>query len=311
MDFSPDGGGGNLADELDQLDDEEEADEEVTEMVVEDGETQPSPVDGARDSGIDVSYASKRGSPRARNFSKPFALAKVGGIAERRSEEEGEEQLSPGLEEAMNSVARMAAYAGTGEDPLIPRVLALLQDLGNQSGLEAGVQRLLTSSNSMTSNLGVQSKRLQALVTTLYSPLAIFYTPLDPVVLEEAVPLVEALLKDLPLPDPAPLQGVQKLDRETANVVQTLSQLTDTLQMSKHTMNTASRHLRTTQTMVVELRRERERAEAARHELAKSDWNSKIKDRWCAGECRDIMGGFESLCDSLRQNLIEAGGAAA
>jgi hypothetical protein len=313
MDFSPDGGGGNLADELDQLDDEE-VDEEPTELAVEeDSETQPSPVDGARDSGIDVSYASKRGSPRARNFSKPFALAKGrgSGIAERASEEEGEELLSPELEEAMNSVARMAAYAGTAEDPLIPRVLASLQDLGNQSGFEAGVQRLLTSSNSMSSNLGVQSKRLQALVTTLYSPLAIFYTPLDPVVLEETVPLVEALLKDLPLPDPAPLQGVQKLDRETANVIQTLSQLTDTLQMGKHTMNTASRHLRTTQTMVVELRRERERAEAARHELAKSDWNSKIKDRWCAGECRDIMGGFESLCNSLRQNLIEAGGAAA
>jgi hypothetical protein len=317
MDFSPDGGGaGNLADELDQLDDEEELDDEVTEMAVEDGDGErlPSPVDGARDSGIDVSYSSKRGSPHVRNFSKPFGLGKGSGIAERASHEEGEEQedlLSPELEEAMNSIARMAAYAGTSEDPLIPRVLGLLQDLGNQSNLEAGVQRLLTSTNSMTSNLGVQSKSLQALMTALYSPLAIFYTPLDPIVLEETVPLIEVLLKDLPLPDPAPLQGVQKLDRETANVIQTLSQLTDTLQMGKHTMNNASRHLRTTQTMVVELRRERERAEAARRDLSKSDWNSKIKDRWCAGECRDIMGGFESLCDSLRQNLIEAGGAAA
>ncbi len=81
--------------------------------------------------------------------------------------------------------------------------------------------------------------------------------------------------------------------------------------MGRHTTNTASRHLRTTQTMVAELRRERERAETARFELNKSDWNDKIRDQWCAGECRDIMGGFEKMCDSLRQTLVEAGGVGA
>lgn len=292
---------GNLADELDQLDDEE-ADEETTEVAVEEVDA----VDGARDSGIDVSYSSKRGSPGVKNFSKPF------GIAEKSDEdEEAENAISTELEEAMSAVARMASYAGTSEDPLIPRVIGLLQDLGNQSTLEAGVQRLLTSTNAMTSHLGVQSKSLQGLMTTLYSPLAIFASPLDPIAIEEALPLIDALLKDLPLPGQTPLQGLQKLDRDTTNVIQTLSQLTDTLQMGKHTTNTASRHLRTTQTMVAELRRERERAEAARIELDKNDWTNRIEKRWCAAECKDIMGGFERMCDDLRQNLVEAGGAAA
>ena len=297
-------GMGNLADELDQLDDEEDVDEETTKVAVEEVEA----VDGARDSGIDVSYASKRGSPGVRNFSKPF-----GGAAKRLDEREeaGEELLSPELEEAMSAVARMASYTGATEDPLIQRVMGLLQDLGNQSTLEAGVQRLLTSTNAMTSHLGVQSKSLQGLMTTLYSPMAVFSPPLDPAVLEETIPLIEVLLRELPVPDPAPLQGIQKLDRETANVIHTLSQFTDTLQMGKHATNTASRHLRTTQTMVVELRRERERAEAARLELSKTDWSNRIQNRWCAGECRDIMGGFERMCDDLRQNLVEAGGAAA
>ena len=299
---------GNLADELDQLDDEDQVDEEVTESIIEDGDKQLSPVDGARDSGIDVSYSSKRNSPHVRNFSKPFGVpAKV---PEQKDEEE-EERLSTELEELLSSVARMASYASTSEDPLIPRTVGLLQDLGNQSNLEASLQRLTTSTNSMTSHLSSQSKAFQGLMTTLYSPFAMLSGPIDPLDVEETTSLVDALLKDLPLPDPAPLQGVQKLDRETSNVIQTLSQLTDTLQMGKHATNTASRHLRTTQTMVAELRRERETAQAARYELNQSDWNDKIKKRWCASECRDVMDGFEKMCDSLRQNLIEAGGAMA
>ncbi len=196
VDLSPEGRGGglgNLADELDQLDDEEEVDEESTEVVA----NEPSPVDGARDSGIDVSYAasSKRNSPRVKNFSKPF------GIAEHPPEEEEgemEDKLSPELEETISHITRMASYASTSEDPLIPRVVGLLQDLGNQSSLEAGVQRLLTSTNSMTANLFAQSKALQGLMTTLYSPLALFSFPLDPAIVEETIPLIEALLKELP-----------------------------------------------------------------------------------------------------------------
>ena len=301
---------GNLADELDQLEDEDEGDEDTTEAAVEDDEKQPSPVDGARDSGIDVSYPSKRKSPQVRHFSRPFGIAQQR-TPEKKEQEEQEDKLSPELEEVISSIARMASYASTSEDPLIPRTVALLQDLGNQSSLEAGVQRLTTSTNSMTSHLMAQSKTLQGLTTSLWSPLAIFSAPIDLVLIEETVPLVEALLKDLPLPDSAPLQGLQKLDRETANVIHTLSQLTDTLQMGKHTTNTAARHLRTTQTMVAELRRERERAEAARLEPGQSGWNEKVRERWCAGECRDIMSGFEEKCDALREGLVQAGSAVA
>ena len=301
---------GNLADELDQLDDDDddEIDEDMTEAAIEDGEKQILPIDGARDSGVDVSYSSKRTSPHVRNFSKPF------GTPSKLPNGQGEEQedrLSLELEEAMNSIARMASYASTSEDPLIPRTIALLQDLGNQSVLEAGVQKVTTAANSMSSNLTAQSRTLQGLMTTLYSPFAFLLAPIDPLWVEETVLLVEVLLKDLPIPDPAPLQGLQKLDRETANVIQTLSQLTDTLQMGRHTTSTASRHLRTTQTIVAELRRERERADMARHDLNESNWNDKIRQRLCAGECQEILGGFERTCDSLRANLIEAGGVGA
>ena len=302
---------GNLADELDQMNDDEEEGEDVTESTTADGqgedgdEKQPSPVDGARDSGIDVSYNSKRSSP-VRNFSKPFKTAEK---APDEQMEDREGQLSPELEDAMSSIARMVSYSSTSEDPLIPRTIALLQDLGNQSNLETGAQRLTTSTNSMTSHLTAQSKSLQALSTSLFSPLFAFSASIDPAEIEEITPLLEALLKDLPHSDALPLQGLQKLDRETTNVLQTLAHLTDTLQMGKQTTNTAARHLRTTQTMVVDLRRERERAELARHELGSSGWEERIRERWCGGQCRDIMGGFEEMCDYLRESLVQAGNA--
>ena len=291
-DFSPGvgDGGGNLADELDQLEDDDDGEEFEGDVSADgvlhgDGEgesKQPSPVDGARDSGIDVSYASSRkNSPRIRNFSKPFcALDKPPDEQEEaaagaKEEAEVEEKLSPELEDAMNSIARMTSYTSTTEDPLIPRLLTLLQDLpGNQSTLEASTSRLATSTNSLTSHLSTQTKAIQTLTTTLYTP---FSTHLDPDLLEETTPLLASLLTDLPVPDPAPLQALQKLTRDTNACVQTLSHLADTLQIFKQATNSASRHLRTTQAMVAELRRERERADDEREELARGGWGIGLR----------------------------------
>ncbi|KAK1053613.1 hypothetical protein LTR33_014351, partial [Friedmanniomyces endolithicus] len=121
------GGLGNLADELDQLDDEEEYDGDTTEASLDrqiEGDKEP------RDSGIDVTYNSRKGSPLVRNFSRPLG---AGGKPPDEEEEEQEEKLSPDLEDAMHSIARMVSYTSTSEDPLIPRTVALLQDLGKQA----------------------------------------------------------------------------------------------------------------------------------------------------------------------------------
>lgn len=296
---------GNLADELDQLDDDEEEayqEEETAEPVLDaqNDEAEQEALDGARDSGIDVSYSSRKGSPGIKNFSKPFSIREKPPDKER---EESEDKLSPELEDAMNNIARMTSYSATSEDPLIPRTVALLRDLGNQSGLEVAAQRLTTSTNSLANFVGAQSKSLQALSTSLYSPLG-FGAVLDIEIVEETIPLVDLILKNLPIPDPAPLQGLQKLDRESTSLLQTASQLRDTLQMGKQITNSAARHLRTTVTMVEDLRRERERADLARHELAKSDVETQLRERRCAAECKDVLAGFDEFCDALRASLV-------
>lgn len=306
---SGDGGGGmgNLADELDLLSDDEDYEEGLTEDALESADkhdTHDDTIEGARDSGIDVSYSSKRNSPKhIRNFSKPFAQSEE--PPDENEEDELEERLSPELEDCISAVHRMAQYSDATADPLIPRVVTLMQDLGNQSALESGAQRLNTSTNSMSTHLGKETKALQTLNASLYSPF-IFSAPLDLESVEESLPLIEALLASLPRPDTSPLLGLQKLGRETEATVQALAGLTDTLQMGKQTTNAASRHLRTTQTMVADLRRERERSEAAREELSKSPWEDRIKEGWCKSECNDVVSGFNDMCNALRESLAQS-----
>jgi hypothetical protein len=157
----------------------------------------------------------------------------------------------------------------------------------------------------MATHLGKETKTLQTLSASLYSPF-IFSAPLDMESVEESLPLIELLLASLPRPDTAPLLGLQKLGRETEATVQALASLTDTLQMGKQATNAAARHLRTTQTMVADLRRERERAETAREELALSPWEGRIKESWCKTECQDVVSGFDELCTSLRASLVQS-----
>lgn len=318
------GGLGNLADELDQLDDEDDEDEDddddFDEGVTDDIHHQLKGEEQSRDSGIDVSYAnSEKGGQgttkrHVRNFSKPFG---GGSDSEKPPDEirsannkaaaaaDAEDDFSSDLEDMMNTIARMTSYTSNTEDPLVPRTVTQLQDLGNQTDLEAGAHRLVTSTNSLTSHLTSQAKALQTLAQSLYPMYAGFgTTSLDPSQIEEVLPLLDMLKDSLPHPDMMTVQKLQKLDRETLDVIQTLSTLTDTLQMGKQITNSAARHLRTTQTMVEELRRERERGESAKEDLTGSGWDAKLEKRWCGAQCGDILSGFEKRCDVLRGELM-------
>lgn len=292
---------GNLADELDQLDqgeeDGEEEEDEATESALEDqhDDQQPSPIDSARDSGIDVSYNTSK-----QNFSKPFCTTtdKPPDQTEAEAGTETADKLSLELEDALNNIARMTSHTSTTEDPLIPRTISLLQDLGAQTSLETQFHRLITATNSTTAHLTAQSKTLQTLSATLFTPFSTFSLDFD-----TTIPLIDHPLLSLPLPTPEPLTNLTKLSRETTNLSQLLSSITDTLQMNKHATNAAARHLRATQAMVAELRRERERADEAREELERGVWHRRIGEGWCGRECGEIIGGFEGVCRGLRARI--------
>ncbi|KAJ9622403.1 hypothetical protein H2203_006623 [Taxawa tesnikishii (nom. ined.)] len=247
----PGGGGmgmGNLADELgfadedgwddegldegighmsmaDELDNSQPAQDKDMHTEEHDGQIfqDPPQNDGARDSGIDVEYTSSPAAPPIRNFSYgPFVQSpKIQSTRSQRSRptskagsQEQPDAFSFELEDAMNAVARLADPQHQQQADTIARTVSALQDLAPQVTLESQTQRLTTSTNSLSSNLMRQTKLLASLSSSVFSPFALT-APLDAVDIDEILPTLFEILKDLPLPDARALQGLAKLDRET------------------------------------------------------------------------------------------------
>lgn len=79
--------------------------------------------------------------------------------------------------------------------------------------------------------------------------------------------------------------------------------------MNRQTMSSASRKLRTVTDLVIEMRQEAEARDEAIRWIEKGDWEKKLLGRESKNVCRDVVGGFEELCQDWRQRLV-AGGAA-
>ncbi|TKX27385.1 hypothetical protein C1H76_0222 [Elsinoe australis] len=309
-------GMGTLADELDSAD-EEDWDQAESMLVEEEGTTpgrestpfdlsEPAQPDGSRDSGVDVGYKttpnmikSPRRKPSSINFSRP--------TSSRISEPEPEADFTIELEDAMKDISRLASSLSGSQADTTTRTLSALRDLSNQTTLETLTHRLTTSTNSTSSSLATQTKALQSATSSLFSPLT-FAAPLTSDDLEELLVLTATLSRTLPLPDPLALQNIVKLNRDTSDLQSALSGLLDGLQMSKQLATNAGRALRVTTSMVEELRREQERAEEGRYWIESGGWDGKLASRWAAGECRQVIEGFETVAGEVRRG-VEAAGA--
>ncbi|GAB7345185.1 hypothetical protein MBLNU457_3566t1 [Dothideomycetes sp. NU457] len=328
-------GMGNLADELDFADEDWDGEggdfdgeplsdmEETVHEHSADGDStpfrdhllDPPQTDGARDSGIDIPYqfppsptSRKKEVQATRKASGFHAQAGPRRPSSRYQQEEEEDKFSLEMEDAMNEVARLADPSSSARADTTARTMSALQDLGAQNTIDAQTHRLKTSMDSVSTQLMEQSKALQSLSSSIFSPFALSFS-LETLDVDEVLAAFEYLTEELPVPDIRPLQSLTKLQKETADLVQTLSVLTDSLQMGKQVGTSAARHLRATQTMTAELRREREEADQAHFWIEKDGWNQKLQDRWCATECKDVVSGFDQMCAGLRKGLEEAASA--
>ncbi len=118
------------------------------------------------------------------------------------------------------------------------------------------------------------------------------------------VPLLVSVAEGMPRPAAAALDQLAALHAATADLVQTLNYLSDTLHMSRQTTTTAARRLRSARDMVAEMRREDELREEGERWLARGGWGDRLRRRECAGVCRDVVGGFEEVCDGWRARLL-------
>ncbi|KAK1754730.1 hypothetical protein QBC47DRAFT_225203 [Echria macrotheca] len=318
------GGLGNLADELaGAFSDGEEDDEEYYEdeegmgaapdiSFEVDGDEDKQTNDGVRDSGIDVESPPVRQSGRG-SLSLPSPGPRAGGHRRRPSEYDGSEYgsetdlnspgLPPKLVEKIDEVESLARR-GTEHSPndsAIKRVTDGLRDLGSQSGVEGGASRLITAHSALTTHLSHQTRQLHSLTFPLLSPLV---APPDPETIDTLLPMLVSLSDVMPRPTTGALASLASLHAITADLVQTLNYLSDTLHMSRQTTTTATRRLKSARDLVAELRRDDELREQGERWLDRGNWGERLRSRECAHVCGEVVGGFEEVCNSWRQRLL-------
>ncbi|PMD34120.1 hypothetical protein L207DRAFT_497415 [Hyaloscypha variabilis F] len=307
---------GNLADELaDAWGDEEEdgEDDEYGEPEMNFQETKEEGDGGqTRDSGVDVTSSPVEGSLKPSGLFPP-----AGGRGHKRQTSEydgsdyaGDSDLEspgvpPGLVSRMDMVESLARRGmennGTDRDAVVKRVVESLKDLGSQAGVEGGASRLITAHSALSTHLMHQSRLLQSLAYSVFSPLV---APPDEDFIDDLMPLLITISETMPRPTAAAFNSLTQLHSLTVDLVQTLNYLSDTLHMSRQTTTTATRRLRSARELVAEMRKEEDAREEGERWLKRHNWSERLGNRECASVCGDVVGGFEEVCNDWRARLV-------
>ncbi|KZZ99355.1 hypothetical protein AAL_01927 [Moelleriella libera RCEF 2490] len=108
----------------------------------------------------------------------------------------------------------------------------------------------------------------------------------------------------MPKPSTLAFNSLTALRSLTSDVVQTLSYLSDSLQMSRQTTVTATRRLKSAKELVSEIRHDEELREEGERWLSRGNWSQRLASRECAVVCGEVIGGFEDVCNGWRQRLL-------
>lgn len=162
-------------------------------------------------------------------------------------------------------------------------------------------RRLITAHSALTTHLTHQTRQLHSLTFPLLSPLA---PPPDAETIDDLLPLLLSLSDDMPRPSTSAFNSLTALHSLTAELIQTLSYLSDTLHMSRQTTATATRRLKSARELISDMRREEELREEGERWLARGNWGERLQKRECAGVCGEVIGGFEDVCNGWRRRLL-------
>ena len=98
---------------------------------------------------------------------------------------------------------------------------------------------------------------------------------------------------------------------ETGELIQDLNYLKDTLQVNQQATTTGSRKLRAVKDLLRDTREEMERREESVLWIERGGWDGRLKERRAAGECSEILGGFEKVCEGWGERILGQQGQAA
>jgi hypothetical protein len=163
-------------------------------------------------------------------------------------------------------------------------------------------QRLTTTHTALSSHISHQIRQLTSLVSSFFSPLS---PPLALDAIEVLLPLIEETIQCIPQPAHEPLYALTSLSHSTSDLLSTLSQVSDTLHMSRQNTSGATRRLRTAKEALTDWRRDQALRDEGQYYLEKGDWDRRLREREAASVCRDVVGGFEEMCGRWRQKLVD------
>ncbi|KAF2751977.1 hypothetical protein M011DRAFT_463466 [Sporormia fimetaria CBS 119925] len=331
-----DSGLGNLADELGDVwdDDDEAIDGEYDEgdMTQEDidgmgvsvehygsvGLVSSPIMNGVRDSGVSM----ESDTPQSKLMLSP-GMAKQGGRRHQRqrslydgSDYGGEEDLErgdipAGLERQMAAIEGLVRRGleenGSSSDEVVKRVLEQLRDLGSQTSIETGATRLKTAHDALATHLAHQSRTLTSLTASFTGPRAIY---LDPESIETLLPLITSTLELLPHPSEDAVYTLAQLAGSTRELLYHLSNVSDSLHMSRQVQNDATRRLRVAKEQVSDWKKDAELREQGMAYIEKGEWDRRLEEREAKRACSAVVDGFEEVCEGWRKRLCEGLGVA-
>ncbi|KAG6016544.1 hypothetical protein E4U54_001111 [Claviceps lovelessii] len=319
---SPSQGMGNLADELaDAFSDSDEEDEGEVETDQEQGlESQPGQThnnitNGAAGDGPDITSTPTRSQTKDKGKNQKL-LSPCGRDGRNvamdydGSEYGSESDLDCGgipatlvsKIDGIESLARRGTenYGGADDD-VFKRVTEGLRDLGSQLTVEGNASRLITAHTALATHLVHQTRQLHGLTFPLLSPLV---PAPDGETIEDLIPLLVSLSSQMPRPSTIAFSSINALHTITSDLIQTLSYLSDTLQMSRQTTAMATRRLKSARELVSEIRRDEELREEGERWLHRGNWSQRLARRECASVCDEVIDGFEDVCNGWRERLL-------
>lgn len=128
--------------------------------------------------------------------------------------------------------------------------------------------------------------------------------PPDAETIENLVPLLVSLSETMPRPLTSAFNSLTALHSITSELIMTLNYLSDNLHMLRQTTTTATRRLKSAKELVAEMRRDEELKQQGERWLDQENWGERLSKRECAGVCREVIGGFEEVCNDWRERLL-------
>jgi hypothetical protein len=124
------------------------------------------------------------------------------------------------------------------------------------------------------------------------------------------IPLITSTLELLPHSSPDAIISLNQLTTSTREILQYLSNVSDSLDMSRKGANDAARRLRASKELVADWKKDAELKEQGLRYIEKGDWDRRLKEREAKRACSSVVDGFEEMCGMWRKRLCEGLGVA-